>query len=227
MYNISCPIQPYWKNITNNKCEDDFNSEACGWDGGACCYEKIDDSRCTYCLCHEDGTRHPSHFTNTVPERIYYRNEKGIDFFYLQLCQQIMGPKFHTHIGDLICDDVANNRFCNYDMGDCCTPWSATSKIVTVANFKRCEEHFCTCHVTGVNTKQATAIDCFGDPGHLFDRDKCAIALFNKDFTCWNGIRNGICTEDLNIFECGFDGGDCLVYEDPGKSSPCMHFLNK
>ena len=53
----SCP-NPDWSE--DLYCDDVTNNEMCDWDGGACCLPEIKDSYCELCICHIDGTRHPS-----------------------------------------------------------------------------------------------------------------------------------------------------------------------
>ena len=75
-----CPFTSYLKNITNGKCDDEFNIELCNYDGGACCYTQIDDSNCDFCLCHTDGERHISKFApnNQIP---IYEDDNPVPFF--------------------------------------------------------------------------------------------------------------------------------------------------
>ena len=40
-------------------CDDEMNNPECNYDGGACCEPEIIDDWCNFCICHEDGTRHP------------------------------------------------------------------------------------------------------------------------------------------------------------------------
>ena len=67
------------KNGTNSKCNDELNIGLCNYDGGACCLEKIDDSNCEICLCHEDLTRHPSMFGTETPAP--YEDDIPIPYF--------------------------------------------------------------------------------------------------------------------------------------------------
>ena len=32
----------------------------CDYDGGDCCLAEIDDLKCDECICHQDGSRHPT-----------------------------------------------------------------------------------------------------------------------------------------------------------------------
>ena len=75
-----CPFTSYLKNITNGKCDDEFNIELCNYDGGACCHTQIDDSNCDFCLCHADGERHISKFApnNQIP---IYEDDNPVPFF--------------------------------------------------------------------------------------------------------------------------------------------------
>jgi len=86
--------------IGDDTCNDNLNIEKCHYDHGDCCLNEISDDQCTECICHEDGTRHPSRFETTTEEP--------------NPC-----PDYH-YIGDGICDDSTNNEVCNFDGNDCC-----------------------------------------------------------------------------------------------------------
>lgn len=106
-----------------------------------------------------------------------------------------------SFIGDAICDITLNNEDCGYDGGDCCE----CTCIDTVEN--SCGSgtgFFCTdpnvpsnCSTTTNPTPSPTPApevdpyaDCEGYLPHLQD---------------------GYCDSDLNVAECGWDGGDCCV----------------
>ena len=85
----------------DDQCNDENNDAKCQYDLGDCCLNEIDDTSCDECICHEDGTRHPSKFqTNT---------EKPED-----QCDQI------EYVNDGICDDITNVEECDFDGNDCC-----------------------------------------------------------------------------------------------------------
>ena len=54
-----------WKSVGDDICNDNLNVEVCNYDNGDCCLSEISDDQCTECICHEDGTRHPSRTTTT------------------------------------------------------------------------------------------------------------------------------------------------------------------
>ena len=89
----------------------------CSFIPGDCCLPFINSDKCYFCICHEDGTRHPSSHKGTTTDA---PNEK---------CP---GEKL---IGDGYCDDSNNNEDCLYDGGDCCNKESV---------FLYCHE--CLCH---------------------------------------------------------------------------------
>ena len=47
--------------IYDGYCNDETNMLAeCDYDGGDCCLDEIDDLKCDECICHQDGSRHPT-----------------------------------------------------------------------------------------------------------------------------------------------------------------------
>ena len=47
--------------IDDGYCNDEVNMMAeCDYDGGDCCLAEIDDLKCDECICHQDGSRHPT-----------------------------------------------------------------------------------------------------------------------------------------------------------------------
>ena len=68
-------------------CDDWFNFEKCGYDGGDCCLSSMKNYFCAQCDCLQED----------IPP---YEN-----------CT------FVNSIGDGICDDFANKRMCGYDHG--------------------------------------------------------------------------------------------------------------
>lgn len=96
---IACGTLVHWY-IGDDTCDDNINNEKCYYDHGDCCLNEIDDHKCTECICHEDGTRHPSRFGTTTEEP-----NPCADYHY---------------IGDGVCDDSTNNEVCDFDGNDCC-----------------------------------------------------------------------------------------------------------
>ena len=46
--------------IGDGYCDDTNNNVECNYDGNDCCLPAIVDDFCSVCICHEDGTKHPS-----------------------------------------------------------------------------------------------------------------------------------------------------------------------
>jgi len=92
------PTFPYCQYIHQHKiddgyCNDEVNMMAeCDYDGGDCCLAEIDDLKCDECICHQDGSRHPT-----------------------RLCWFAS-----IFVNDTYCDDFLNTPQCLYDGGDCC-----------------------------------------------------------------------------------------------------------
>ncbi|CAN0261753.1 unnamed protein product, partial [Scytosiphon promiscuus] len=82
-----------------------------------------------------------------------------------------------------ICDEVNNNAECGYDGGDCC-PSTCDSSASDY-----CPEDSRVC-------VDPLAVD-FGYVGY-------------ENCTGWlPDMGNGLCNEENNNAECGYDGGDC------------------
>lgn len=61
---------PQW--TTDEFCDDVTNTVECDYDGGACCWAMINDDYCNECICHSDGTRHPS--ANSAPGKALFKS---------------------------------------------------------------------------------------------------------------------------------------------------------
>ena len=76
---------------------------------------------CKSCICHEDGTRHPSQNSWSTSEWIEWTsqdkttNSLGDE----QKSTKSACPK-ENYVGDGYCDDATNIEECFYDGGDCC-----------------------------------------------------------------------------------------------------------
>ena len=201
-FNTTCPIWPYLKQVTDSKCHDEFNIKDCNYDGGACCFEEIDDSECFQCICHLDNTRHPSY---TEPTKIWPQNSefKGVPIEYIGICARLIGPEnFPYMIQNTECNQEANNRFCNYDNGACC-------KVDTILSLTLpdCQFDTCSCQFNGYNPLEAFNLLLSQNFTHEPDRQNC------RTFT----MGNGICDDINNSEECFYDMGDCMVYDDAPK----------
>lgn len=57
MYTTECTFS---SNVGDGVCDDAANNEKCDYDGLDCCLDHIYDYVCNKCICHLDGTKHPS-----------------------------------------------------------------------------------------------------------------------------------------------------------------------
>ncbi len=48
-----------WSWLHDQFCDDECNTADYNYDGGDCCYDRIDQSYCHQCICHLDGQVHP------------------------------------------------------------------------------------------------------------------------------------------------------------------------
>ncbi|CAM9785170.1 unnamed protein product, partial [Ectocarpus fasciculatus] len=92
-----------------------------------------------------------------------------------------------TFFADGVCDKFHNNAECGYDGGDCCS---------------------CTCVDGGEFKCGDYGFACIDPSAECVDDDGItAILVENCGFP--GAIGNGICDNDNNKEECGYDGGDC------------------
>ena len=104
---------------------------------------------------------------------------------------------FPDAIGDGVCNLRANNRFCNYDFGDCCM-------IDVFENSKAwCHDPWCTCHLTGQVPTYMN--EMFVQNGKLYS--------ISEDDCLKYQVSDGICDKENFNEVCHYDGGDCLVYD--------------
>ncbi len=109
------------------------------------------------------------------------------------------------------CSSELNSEACNYDGGDCC---------LDHANCDYCDGDGCLCHKTGLphcqgdDQTNGVAGKCYRIKNGLGyesiiipDLTNCPVSL-NKDY-----FFDGYCDDNLNNFECGYDGGDCCLAE--------------
>ncbi|CAN0187294.1 unnamed protein product, partial [Ectocarpus fasciculatus] len=85
--------------------------------------------------------------------------------------------------GLCICDEVNNNAECGYDGGDCCP----STCVVSSTNY--CPEDNSEC------------VNPFADDFGYQDFENCTGYP--------PSMGNGLCIEENNNAECGYDGGDC------------------
>ena len=91
----------------------------------------------------------------------------------------------YRNLMNTICDPMFNNYLCDYDAGDCCTPFTDLDHCPLGSN--------CECHFTGQT--HATFRQEYG----------CGISGALRLF------GDGYCHNLLNTPECLFDGGDCCL----------------
>ena len=89
-------IKPAWAG--DGFCDDINNDEECGWDGGDCCGENVNDLFCVYCDCL-DPTYNIATSQNISSNSACY---------------------YSYWVNDNYCDDLNNNAVCEWDGGDCC-----------------------------------------------------------------------------------------------------------
>ena len=95
----------FQKDIGNGFCQDESNTEVCGWDGGDCCGDNVKTANfkgktCIFCECLE-----PFNF-------------KGCNHDY-------------SDIANGYCNDESNREECHWDGGDCCGDNVATDFCLT------------------------------------------------------------------------------------------------
>ncbi len=108
-------------------CQDEANTEACGYDGGDCCSPESIFLLCSSCSCtfHDSSTK-------------YAEEEEDDDN------DEILCPYNTSWIGDGLCHDLTNIPECSYDGDDCCLP---------LINDRLCHE--CICHLNQLRHKSA------------------------------------------------------------------------
>ena len=190
---LGCPFEVGW--IGDGSCDDHTNTELCSYDGGDCCLEPvIKDDYCIDCICHLDGTRHPSKNTESTTTLLpsttlefttistSIANTTASMSFYPN-CE----PGYLEWIGDGSCDDSTNIEDCNFDGGDCCLEF-------VVKDF--CYE--CCCHQDECASKTSTTTEA-----NLF----CPTCIHSHGMYLYLG--DTVCDNFLNTEECCYDYGDC------------------
>ena len=123
-------------------------------------------------------------------------------------------------VGNGLCNDETNNPECNYDGGDCCA---------TNANTNFCSN--CVCHLietcaagyhplvgNGFCNDDTNIAECDYDGGdccgYNINSEHCTECTCFHQETCLAGVTHafvgdGVCNDETNIAECGYDGLDC------------------
>ena len=127
-------------------------------------------------------------------------------------------------LGNGFCDDVANNKECSYDGGDCCglcvnteyctkcecleDVYDDSTLIFNVMlgngycddglNKKECLYDGGDCCGLCINTLMCTKCECLDE-----------VDEYNVVGPMASFIGNGFCDDKLNKVECNFDAGDC------------------
>ena len=197
---LGCPYEIGW--VGDGYCDDHTNSELCLYDGGDCCLYAITDDYCTDCICHQDGTRHPSKNSPKIPESTTYLLDSSLTFtttasddtYYYSDTTSGLNPYSNCEItlvswiGDGVCDDHTNNQDCNFDGGDCCQ---------NLDYFDHCID--CCCHQDGCLTHTTPFVTLC---------PTCNQYMLEY-------LGNMECNDYTNTEECCFDLGDCC---DPNAS---------
>ena len=101
-------------------CDDYFNTLACNYDGGDCCFG-IKGVHCIACICKDEYTNYPLK-TTPAPGMIYYFHQILV-LYVLLICMYMIWPLVcyadESVIGDGFCDYEATTDACDYDNGDC------------------------------------------------------------------------------------------------------------
>merc|ERR1712224_499478 len=191
------------KFATDNQCDDNNNKESCNWDGGACCGGKT--KFCKKCECLDPNHQvaaceKPKYQGDKQCDD--ENNVESCDYDGGDCCGTKVGTKFCTECacldpsyvppttpaptcgneawkGDGNCDDVNNNKGCEYDGGDCCEGTSKGGKV---------------------RTKFCAKCECL-DPDQLnICEGECGGVKYQGD---------GFCDDYNNNCGCEYDGGDC------------------
>ena len=132
-------------------------------------------------------------------------------------------------VQDGYCNDETNNRECQYDGGDCCSP---------NINTEFCSECICymkeTCKASFIPSLVGDGI-CHDDTNNdecNYDGGDCCLSNENTEQCFWqetcragvipSSVGDGVCNDEANNAECLYDGGDCCGYEiNTGQCTEC------
>ncbi|CAM9124284.1 unnamed protein product [Ectocarpus sp. 12 AP-2014] len=169
--------------IGNGVCDSLLNNEECAYDGGDCCE----------CTC--DPSRYPWYDSGEGCQTGMYGGFACIDPDAPCVDDDIVTAEMMDlcstgQIGNGYCDDSNNSPECAYDGGDCCE---------------------CTCE------SHDDGYEYYCEPGSFACIDPEAECVDDDDNTAeqyehcgWvTRIGDGMCDDENNKEECGFDGGDC------------------
>ena len=159
MISSGCEVDS-WKG--DGFCDDGNNNEECKWDGGDCCGYDVNTNYCTDCKCLDPT------FDDTLPT--------------MPTTKAPLTPSgcfYPTFAGDGYCNDVNNEKECEWDGGDCCGE---------NVNTFLCFYCYCLDPTSNMTTSQNISTDSCLDPE-------------------W--INDGFCDDENNNEACEWDGGDC------------------
>ena len=175
--------------VGNSFCNDETNNGNCNYDGGDCCDMNANINSCSECACY--------------------------------LVETCAAGVTHVFIGDGVCNDETNIVECGYDGGDCCA-YNINSEYCSECTCFHRET--CLAGVThafigdGVCNDETNIVECGYDGGdccaYNINSEYCSeCTCFHRE-TCLAGVTHafigdGVCNEETNIVECGYDGGDC------------------
>ena len=104
--------------IGDRHCDDDFNNEKCGWDGGDCCGENVYTDHCEKCECLNPSQNGEKWDKCKECECLDLNYDGG----FHSDNESIIGACGYPYgYYDNICNDENNNEECNWDGGDCCS----------------------------------------------------------------------------------------------------------
>eukprot|EP00752_Nemacystus_decipiens_P015180 g13520.t1 len=226
---------PHW--IGDGECDhDEYNTEACGWDGGDCCFCSCEDalyecrdSDFTECqdpdaqtcgVCDEsvcEGTDLP--FLNNDGDPCDGATCTAAECCGAEFVCNVSNPGY---IGDGECDHGGyNTEACGWDGGDCCfCSCGDAQNECRDSDFPDCRDPDAqTCGVCDESVCEGTDLPFLNNDGDPCDGATCTAAeCCGAEFVCdvarpeWVG--DGYCDwdgGDYNTEACGWDGGDCCV----------------
>merc|ERR1712227_1111950 len=123
-----------------------------------------------------------------------------ISIFNVQLSvsAKLEGCENADWVGDGYCDDMTNNKECNFDGGDCCGPNVNRRYCIVCQCYKPCK----------IGNKELDHEDFDGcsseeeveNTENMFSGEGC----LNPSL-----VGDGYCDDATNTFNCNYDGGDC------------------